>query len=605
MPPKFSFKVHTGETSSKTVKEPMPVSPEFDGRNSKRVKGQYDRSYWEVELLRRHPEIKDLIERTDPIERAANFAAMYMPNRRLLPQESVLSLISQHLKLLGLTQTATALDESFAFPIVHPPHHPKSQLVHHLEKGILNAEKFWSFLLPTPTFPTDPSAIKKLQVAQAQATLGVRGGRHQDNVAMKDEDIEKLKDLMVDETTKMPTKGTVNQIVYAAATRYRSFAQNFIDVFVMTYHGFMPSNMMFQKLKEVWELIGEQNANADDVMKDQSELLFVSLVEKWIEVSFFDFDGALLQNISQWLGQIKTNKPSTHKRMKDAIQKQIQGKQSDRMRQVAFDPHSVRVPENLFLSKFNLISVDIVELARQITMASAKYYYAISPKELLDCAWSKPSIKHRSPNIVALTNKFNVLGDWVMSEILDAPTIHQRLEVFSFFSLLAKELWDMCNFFDGMAIATSLNSNPIYRLKKHKAKLSPAIIDAVQHILDATKSDNNFAELLAIHDGAQAKGNALPYVGVYLTQLTFTYDGNHDFVDGLVNFSKCVGVSKVIDKILSFQTMQYNFIEIEQIQEKLRQLPRLDEGELFAKSLIIEPSKMTDEEFQAKYDAGE
>ena len=51
--------------------------------------------------------------------------------------------------------------------------------------------------------------------------------------------------------------------------------------------------------------------------------------------------------------------------------------------------------------------------------------------------------------------------------------------------------------------------------------------------------------------------------------------------------------------------MQFNFIEIEQIQEKLRRLPRLDEGELFAKSLIIEPSRMTDEEFQAMYDADE
>jgi hypothetical protein len=143
--PSFSFKISSPfqvRDSSRVSDEPMPVSPEFDGRYAKRAPSQYDRSYWEVELLRRHPQIRDLIERTDPVVRAASFAALYLPDRRLQPNEAILSLISQHLKLLGLTRTAAALDDSFVFPIVHSQHHPFSQLLHHLERAVVNADRF-------------------------------------------------------------------------------------------------------------------------------------------------------------------------------------------------------------------------------------------------------------------------------------------------------------------------------------------------------------------------------------------------------------------------------------------------------------------------------
>jgi hypothetical protein len=125
----------------------------------------------------------------------------------------------------------------------------------------------------------------------------------------------------------------------------------------------------------------------------------------------------------------------------------------------------------------------------------------------------------------------------------------------------------------------------------------------LQTILEQSKSDNSFAELVQRQATAQKKGPAIPYIGVYLTQLTFSYEGNSDYQDGLVNFSKCVLISKIIEKILSFQARQFNFVIIEQIQEKLRALPKLDESELFAKSLQVEKAKLDPAEFQAMCDA--
>ncbi|OHT01511.1 RasGEF domain containing protein [Tritrichomonas foetus] len=594
--PAFNFKFKSQfkprESKSITSNIPFHVSPEFDGKNSKSVKSEYDRSYWEVELLRRHPELKDLIDRVDPVTRAASLAALYLPNRRLHPQEAILGLISQHLKLLGLTQTAAALDDSFAFPIVTPPHHPHSQLLHHIERGVLNADRFWCLLLPTPTYPTDPESIQKQLVTQLNATLGVISGQIKESQPLDKENIDDLQKLEVNPDTQMPINGTINQLVWAASSRYRTFNPQFIEVFSMTYHGYMTSTQLLQKLQEAWNMFALTKRQGDD----REELLFVSLVEKWIEISFFDFDAVLLQNLTQFLQTIKMNRPASQKRMLAALQKQIEGKQrSDQVLEVNLN--GLSIPENLFLSKFTLTSLDTTELAKQITMGSAKSYYAITAKELLDCAWSKPSIRHRSPNIVNLTNRFNALSDWAQHEILYSETVDERLKLIKFFAALAKDLWGMKNFLDGMSIASALNSNPMYRLKHHMALLDPEIMKPVEEILEATKSDNNFALLLSIHANAKAAGAALPYIGVYLTQLTFFYDGNKDLIDGLVNFNKCVGVFNIIDMILSFQVKQFNFVVIEQIQEKLSELSRYDEGELYARSLQIEPNGIEYDEF--------
>ncbi|KAH0793303.1 RasGEF domain containing protein [Histomonas meleagridis] len=470
--------------------EPFPVSTEFDSLNSKRAESEYDRSYWEIELFRRHPEIRDMVNRVDPITRAATFSSLYLPDRRLYPQEGILSLILQHLELLGLTQTASALTDSFEFPIYTPDHHEYSQLLHHLERGVLNADRFWNLLLPSPSYPTEIEAVQKQLRQQTSAVLGVVGGQTTESQPLNQEKLEDLESIEFDEDTQMPSKGTINQLVWVAASRfYPKLSPSYVEIFTMTYHGYMSSFQMLQKLQEAWPLIAQSSRPKKDTDKDKDELQFVVLVEKWIETSFFDFDAALLQNLTQWLSTINTRRQTSQKRMLNVLQKQIEGKSSDDfLSHSKFDLSNVKIPEKLFLSQFTLMSLDVSVLARQIVMSSAKYYYSITPKELLDCAWSKPSIRHRSPNVVALTNNFNVIADWVQYNILYSETIDSRLEAFKFFSQLAKELWQLHDYLDGIAIATAMNSNAIFRLKHHLESLpEKCVMGPIHEILDAIK----------------------------------------------------------------------------------------------------------------------
>ena len=160
-----------------------------------------------------------------------------------------------------------------------------------------------------------------------------------------------------------------------------------------------------------------------------------------------------------------------------------------------------------------------------------------------------------------------------------------------FIAKLAKELWDMKNYLDGMAVATVFDSNQIFRLNHHKKLLGEEALKDVKDILNDASPDNNFAKIRQIYIKAKDSLPAMPYIGTYLTDLTFTYDGVQDYIDGNPNFTKCVKVFDLIDTILTFQQKQFNFVKVDQIQEKIKNLPKYDENELYAKSLQIESEK--------------
>ena len=598
---KFKFK-QKPEFIPRTVKTndfPLSVNPEYDSLNSNSMKSNFDQSYWETEVLRLHPEILDIINRVDPVNRASVLAGLFLPDRRLHSQKSILSLILQHLELLGLYETATALQESFCFEIEHPQHHPISQLIYHLERGLINADKFYSLLLPTPSFPTIKKDIEK-QIQSHKNALGLSNIKNKDSTPIYEEDLLILESVNVDEKTQMPSTGTMNQLVWAASRRYRNFNPQFIDVFAMAYHTFMSSHLTLEKLKESWIML-EKVLDSKD--RDRSELMFVALVEKWIETSFFDFDSMLIQNLFNWINELKTSKPAPQKRLMTSFQKQIKGKQSDQVIEINFQ--DVKIPNNLFFKNFEIIDMDIDEFSRQLTMYAGKFYYSLTAKELLDCAWSKPSIRHRAPNVVALTNHFNCLNQFIQHKILFSNSIEKRIEYYKYFTQLAGKLWANQDFFNGMAIATAFQANNLYRLKNHVQYLGE-LMDPINNIMNDAKSEKNFLALRTKHDEApfNGGGQCIPYVGLYLTQLTFFYDGNADYIESLVNFSKCVGIFQLIDKILSFQKKEFTYVIIEQVQQKIFEMKLWDSSILSERSIQIEPNQLTFEEFEVMIKEG-
>ena len=86
----------------------------------------------------------------------------------------------------------------------------------------------------------------------------------------------------------------------------------------------------------------------------------------------------------------------------------------------------------------------------------------------------------------------------------------------------------------------------------------------------------------------------LPYIGVFLTDLTFLEDGNPDRVQGLVNFDKLRRVTDTISAVQQYQNDVYAFKEVPQLQEYLANMPDpMDDQEAYERSIEIEPREVT------------
>lgn len=84
----------------------------------------------------------------------------------------------------------------------------------------------------------------------------------------------------------------------------------------------------------------------------------------------------------------------------------------------------------------------------------------------------------------------------------------------------------------------------------------------------------------------------IPYIGIYLTDLTFIEDGNQKFVGGKINFYKCMLFANVIRNLQTYQSTKYFFEQCQEIYSELSNPKKLlNEDDLYKQSLIIEPKK--------------
>lgn len=85
----------------------------------------------------------------------------------------------------------------------------------------------------------------------------------------------------------------------------------------------------------------------------------------------------------------------------------------------------------------------------------------------------------------------------------------------------------------------------------------------------------------------------IPYIGVYLRDLTFTEIGNPTYLDEnlkIINYEKFRMLSDIILDFKKYQQVLYHFEPVIQIQTMLRySIPTMDEDEQYQISISLEP----------------
>ncbi|XP_059196936.1 ras-specific guanine nucleotide-releasing factor RalGPS2 isoform X2 [Centropristis striata] len=169
---------------------------------------------------------------------------------------------------------------------------------------------------------------------------------------------------------------------------------------------------------------------------------------------------------------------------------------------------------------FDVLKVTPEEYAGQITLMDTPVFKAIQPEELSSCGWNKKEKHISAPNVVAFTRRFNQTSFWVVREILHAQKLKIRAEVLSLYIRTAKKLCEMNNLHAVMAVVSALQSAPIFRLTKTWALLSrkdKTMFDRLDYLM--SKEDNY--KRLRDHISNQSMVSCIPYLGMYLSDLTY------------------------------------------------------------------------------------
>ncbi len=255
----------------------------------------------------------------------------------------------------------------------------------------------------------------------------------------------------------------------------------------------------------------------------------------------------------------------------------------------------------------NVTDLEPIELARQLTLLASKSYCNIQPEELLSLDWTKKNTA-KAPNVRSLcmlnTDLAHVVGDTILSP----DDAKKRAIVIKHWSKVATHCLDLNNYESLMAIMCSLNSSVVQRLRRTwevVGKKTKARVDELNSVVDFSRNHASLRRRLE-----KPIAPCLPFVGVYLTDLTFVDAGNPKTRDlpgtttesgesiSVINFDKHMRMAKIISHLQKFQ-IPYRLREIPEMQTWLQQyLQRMREGhaamvgQLHRRSMIIEPKQL-------------
>ncbi|RFU26094.1 hypothetical protein B7463_g10240, partial [Scytalidium lignicola] len=251
----------------------------------------------------------------------------------------------------------------------------------------------------------------------------------------------------------------------------------------------------------------------------------------------------------------------------------------------------------------SVIDFDPLEIARQLAIKEMNIFCAIMPEELLGSEWTKKSGSN-AVNVRAMSTLSTDLSNLVADTILQYDDVKKRAVTIKHWIKIAQRCLELNNYHSLMAIICSLNSSTIVRLRKTWDNISQKRKETLNSLQAIVEPDKNYAVLRRRLSDHVAP--CLPFVGLYLTDLTFIDAGNPATKQlpgigdsegiSVINFDKHSRTAKIIGELQRFQ-VPYRLAEVTELQEWLQaQIVRVKSAsdhenvtQYYRKSLLLEP----------------
>eukprot|EP00158_Paraphelidium_tribonemae_P009026 Partr_v1_DN28751_c1_g1_i4_m63180 putative Son of sevenless homolog len=345
----------------------------------------------------------------------------------------------------------------------------------------------------------------------------------------------------------------------------------FVDNFLMTFRSFTDPVYVFDELISRFNAVLPADPTDEDVefynrTKGLTQHRVVHILKWWTTHQWHDFawNNGLKTDLEDFV-DVLASIPEFNRISLDLsviIESQVQ-----REAELADLHKSIDSKKKTMESMFE--SVEVEDLAQQICVHNFELFRNIHPIEFLNQIWRKKDFtaEWSTPNLDFFSSRFDRESYWVATEILSQKDIKKRLNYMKRFIQLGRECQTYQNFFSMFSIFVGLNLTPVQRLKKTWEQVPPKfkqMYDELEKSCDPSKNMKAYRELLLA-----SKGPILPFLPIYLKDLTFMNDGNPSKFKNMVNFDKLRMMANRVKDITDLSKTPYEFKPIPPVQNYL------------------------------------
>nr|KAJ3418885.1 hypothetical protein HK105_007708 [Polyrhizophydium stewartii] len=246
------------------------------------------------------------------------------------------------------------------------------------------------------------------------------------------------------------------------------------------------------------------------------------------------------------------------------------------------------------LTKQEFLGLDLVELARHLTIREHEQLCDIKPIHFLLRLWTDkdPIVEREVQPITNMVGSFNT------------PELKNRVKVVESFIKLARECRKLNNFNTVMAIVSGLNLVAVSRLKATWEAVEQKRVKQLNELESVLSPTGNFRVYRSLveefeEDTGKARRPYIPILSLFLKDLLFMNDGNPKHVDsGFINVDKLRTLYTRVQQFLAVQQADYQPLAgtpSTLLQSYCAHLHALDENKLYKYSCLCEPKMGTEE----------
>jgi len=258
----------------------------------------------------------------------------------------------------------------------------------------------------------------------------------------------------------------------------------------------------------------------------------------------------------------------------------------------------------------SILDFDPTELARQLTLMTAKIFCDIHAEELLSLAWGKRGTT-KARHVRAMCSINTDLAHLVGDTILAPEDVKKRALVIKQWTKVAIGCLEMNNYDSVMGIMCTINSSVVSRLKRTwelVSKKTKTRLEQLNAVIDFSHNHKSLRRKLET-----PVAPCIPFLGIYLTDLTFLDAGNPKMrelpgaasengeVVSVINFDKHKRMAEVVSHLQKFQ-VPYKLRPVPEMQAWIdSHLQRMRAGneeivsQFHRRSLLVEPRQHHDD----------